>query len=169
MAFKEIPAGELALHPFSAIDKGWMLVTAQKDGVPNTMTASWGGLGTMWGLPCAFVFIRPQRYTKEFVDGSDTLSLTFFDESFRKQLSYLGTISGRDEPKIQKAGLTVARDGDTPYFNEANTVLLCRKLLAQELRPQNIVDKEVIKKWHPFSDFHTLYIVEVTKVLVNEG
>ena len=85
--WKEIAPEALEKSPFQMIGKDWMLVTAQKDGKANTMTASWGGLGVMWGKNVAFIVIRPQRYTKEFIDGSDTLSLSFDDESFRKQLS----------------------------------------------------------------------------------
>lgn len=33
---------------FTMIGKEWMLVTAEKDGRVNTMTASWGGMGILW-------------------------------------------------------------------------------------------------------------------------
>ena len=47
---------------FSLIGDRWMLVAAtDKDGKTNAMTASWGGLGVLWGKKVAFVFIRPQR------------------------------------------------------------------------------------------------------------
>ena len=39
----------------------------------NTITASWGGFGVLWGKNVAFIFIRPQRYTKEFVENSGYL------------------------------------------------------------------------------------------------
>ena len=59
----------------------------------------------MFNKNVVYIVIRPQSYTKEFVDNSDTFSLTFFDETFRKKLSYLGTVSGKDEDKISKANL----------------------------------------------------------------
>ena len=43
------------------------------------MTASWGGLGVLWGKPVAFIFLRPTRYTKEFVDKADFI-LSGIDE-----------------------------------------------------------------------------------------
>ena len=52
-----------------------MLITAKNQSRVNTMTASWGGVGILWGKPVAFVFIRQSRYTKEFVDASATFSL----------------------------------------------------------------------------------------------
>ena len=136
MSFKEIKPEELQKNPFQMIGKEWLLVTAEKDGKANTMTASWGGVGVMWGRNVAFIVIRPQRYTKEFIDASDKLSLSVLDEEYRKTLSYLGSVSGRDEDKIGKSGLTVAHTDDVPYFAEANTVITGKKLYAQEYRPE---------------------------------
>ena len=142
---KEIKPEELTKNPFHMIGKEWMLVTAEKDGKVNTMTASWGGVGIMWGKPVAYVFIRPQRYTKEFIDGTDTFSLSILGEEHRKTLSYLGTVSGRDEDKISKSGLHVKHEGVTPYFEEANTVMVCRFALFQMMIMQDLLIKSVIR------------------------
>lgn len=163
---KEINIESLNKNACQMIGKEWMLVTAAKDGEVNTMTASWGGLGVMWGKNVAFIVIRPQRYTKEFIDASDTLSLTFYDEDRKKDLSYFGSVSGRDEDKISKAGYTVKFDGETPYFEEANTVMIVRKLYEQEYRPECFIDKEAEAKWYPDKDYHTMYICEIEKVMV---
>lgn len=166
MSFQEIKPEELQKNPFTMVGKEWMLVTAEKDGKVNTMTASWGGVGIMWNKKVAFVVIRPQRYTKEFIDGSETLSLSFLDDSRRKTLSYLGTVSGRNEDKISKSELTVAHDGETPYFTEANTVLICRKLYAQEYQPESFIESAIDATMYPKKDYHTMYIVEIEKILV---
>ena len=94
---------------FDMIGKQWMLVGAEKQGKINAMTASWGGLGVMWGKNVAFVFIRETRYTKEFVDNEETFSLSFFGEEKREMLGYMGKISGRDEDKIEKSNLQIGR------------------------------------------------------------
>ena len=67
--YKKITTEDLSLNPFKRIAKDWMLITAEKDGKANTMTAGWGGLGVMWGKDVAFIVIRESRFTKEFVDG----------------------------------------------------------------------------------------------------
>ena len=163
---KEIQPEQFDKNAFQMIGKDWMLVTAEKDGKVNTMTASWGGAGVMWGKNVAFVVIRPQRYTKEFIDASDTFSLSILDNSYRKTLNYLGTVSGRDEDKIQKSGLTVEHSGNTPYFKEAKTVLLLKKLYHQEMSPDCFIDKSLIEKWYPNADYHTLYVAEIEKILI---
>lgn len=166
--FKGIKADQLQGNPFHMIGQDWMLITAEKDGKVNTMTASWGGLGIMWGKNVAFMVIRPHRYTKEFIDSADTFSLSFYDESFRKVLGYLGNVSGRDEDKVLKSELTVAHENEIPYFSEANTVLLCKKLFAQPYEEQNFIDKDITGICYPEKDFHILYISEITKILVRE-
>ena len=166
--FKEIKPEELNENTFKLIGKDWMLITAGDKAKVNTMTASWGGLGVMFNKNVAYIVIRPQRYTKGFVDSSDTFSLTFFDNTFKKQLGYLGSVSGKDEDKITKANLTVQYLNDTPYFEEAKNVLVCRKLYAQDMKSEGFISKEVEPKWYPEKDYHTLYIAEIEKVLINE-
>lgn len=166
--FKTISIEELNKSACKMIGKDWMLVTAANDGKVNTMTASWGGLGVMWGKNAAFIFIRPQRYTKEFIDNSDRLSLTFYNEDKKKILSYLGTVSGRDEDKVGKSGLTVEFDEGVPYFDEAEIVMEVKKMYNQEFKPECIIDKEIDSKWYPEKDYHTLYICEIEKVMVKQ-
>ncbi|MCI6498847.1 flavin reductase [Lachnospiraceae bacterium HCP1S3_C3] len=166
--FKTVNIEDIKKSACEMIGKDWMLVTAAKDGKVNTMTASWGGIGVMWGKNVAFVVIRPQRYTKEFVDASETLSLTFYSEDKKKMLSYMGSVSGRDEDKIEKMGMTTVFDGETPYFEEADTVLIVRKMYKQVFKPECILDKEVDEKWYPNKDYHEMYICEIEKVMVKQ-
>lgn len=163
--FKEILPNQLEGNPFIKIGNEWMVVTAEKDGKVNAMTASWGGLGIMWGKNVAFVVLRPQRYTRELIEGSDTFSLSFYDESYKKTLGYLGKVSGRDEDKVAGSGLTVAHQDNIPYFEEASTVLLCKKLFVQQFEESNFIEKNLINQMYPDKDYHYLYIVEICKVL----
>ncbi|MDR3593488.1 flavin reductase [Clostridium sp.] len=166
--FKEIKPEELNKNVFQLIGKDWMLITSEKDNKVNTMTASWGGFGVMFNKNVVSVVLRPQRYTKEFVDNSDTFSLTFLDESFRKQLSYLGTTSGRDEDKISKSNLTVNHLDNTPYFEEGNLIIICKKIYAQALNPDCFIESELDEKWYPQKDYHTFYMAEIEKILIKE-
>ena len=85
MSFTEIKAEELKDNPFELIGKQWMLITAGNEEKCNTMTASWGGVGIMWGKPTATAYIRDSRYTKEFVDREDYFTLAFFGEEHREE------------------------------------------------------------------------------------
>ena len=78
MAFQEVKIEDLSFNPFTKIGKEWLLITAGNEESYNTMTASWGGVGVMWGKNVVSVYIRPQRYTKEFVDHNDLFTIAFF-------------------------------------------------------------------------------------------
>ena len=162
---REIAAENINENIFKLIGKDWMLVAAQKDGKTNAMTASWGFAGVMWGKNSLITAIRPQRYTKEFIDGSDTFSITILPDGYRDTLNYFGSVSGRDEDKIAKSGLTVEKCENTPYFAEGKLVLICRKMFAQEIKAESFIDKEALEKWYPNNDLHTLYVAEIVKVL----
>lgn len=166
MSFVEMKLEDLAVSPFQMIGHDWMLIAAEKCGQVNAMTASWGGLGVMWAKNVAYIVIRPQRYTKEFVDEADSFSLTFYSDQYKRMLGYMGSVSGRDENKIERAGLTTVFEQDTPYFEEASIVMLCKKLYVQPMKAGYFIDSEEIEKWYPECDFHTLYIGEITKVYV---
>lgn len=163
---REITPNQIDKNVFEAISKQWMLVGAEYDGRANAMTASWGGLGFMWNKNVAFVFIRPQRFTKTLIDKSEYLSLSFFDEKYRNMLAYMGKASGKDEDKIKNAGLTLKED-KAPVFEEASMTLICKKLYNQYLSPECFVDKSFLTQYYPQQDFHEMYIVEIEKVLLN--
>lgn len=165
--FREISPYEIKDNVFQAIDKDWMLITAAKDGKANSMTASWGCLGILWHKPIAVCFVRPQRYTYEFCESADTLSLSFFDGEWRDALKLCGTKSGRDTDKYAQTGLAPVFDGPTPYLAQARLVLICKKLYVDEIKKDSFLDPALLKNY-PMDDFHRVYICEITKVLVKE-
>ncbi|WP_297637597.1 flavin reductase [uncultured Clostridium sp.] len=161
----EVTFKEFNENPFKMIGEDWLLFTAKKDDKVNTMTASWGGVGIMWGKKVAYIFVRPQRYTKEFIDNSERLTISVLPNSFRKDLSYLGSVSGKDEDKISKSNLTVKEYENTPYFDEARLVLVCKKLYMQKLEENCFIEKDLADKWYPNKDYHFMYVVEIEKIL----
>ena len=168
MEYKEIRPGELQGNTFNMIGREWMLVAAgDSEAGCNAMTASWGGMGVMWRKDVAFVVIRPQRYTKEFMDRETRFSLSFFGREYRKSLSWMGSVSGREEKnKMTKSGLTPVILHGVPCFQGAETTLICRKLFAQPFDPAGFIDPAIVPEFYPGNDFHTLYIAEIEKVLI---
>ena len=162
MSYFEISPDKIEENLIDLIGNRWMLVTAEKDGKVNTMTASWGGAGVMWGKPSAFVFIRPQRYTFEFIEGADNLTLSFFGEEQRAALKLCGSVSGRDCDKIGESGLTLAHRNGMPCFEEAELTLYCRKRYGQFLTEDSVVD-EAVKSNYAAGDYHKMYICEIVK------
>ena len=168
MGFREVSAEELQFNPFTKIGKEWMLVTAGDEEKHNTMTASWGGRGIMWGKNVVSVYIRPQRYTKEFVDANELFTLSFYDESYRKALNICGSKSGKDCDKEAEAGLTPYYTDGTTAFEEANMILVCKKQYHQDMSSEHFDEKENDSRCYPGKDYHTMYMAEILKVLVKE-
>ena len=143
MSFTEIKAEELKDNPFDLIGKQWMLITAGNEEKCNTMTASWGGVGIMWGKPTATAYIRDSRYT-------------------------CGRVSGRDEDKIKEAGLTPYYVDGTVAFEEAKMIFVCKKVYVQRMGEENFVEKANLDKWYADKDMHNMYMGEIKKILVKE-
>ena len=164
--FNQIRPQDMNWNPFQAIGSDWALITAGSGDKLNTMTASWGGVGVLWNRNVVTCYIRPQRYTREFVEREAFFSLSFLPEQYRKQLGYLGATSGRDEDKIAVSGLTVCRDYEAPCFEEADTVLICKKIYVDEIKPQGILYPSIKSDNYPGHDYHFIYVGEIVKALV---
>ena len=159
------PVESLQFNPFHLIGSQWMAVTTEKDGKANAMTASWGGIGVLWGKNVATIYVRDSRFTKEYLDESDTFSLAVLGDAHKPDLGYLGKVSGRDEDKLKKLGYHVAHEAGAPYIQEADLVFLCRKLSATRITEDQFIDPEIKDKWYADGDMHTMYIGEITGVL----
>ena len=165
--FKEISPNSLNENFFKLIGEKWMLITAGNEENLNMMTASWGGVGVLWNKNVTFSFIRPNRYTFEFTEQNDYYTLSFYDDTFKSELSFCGTNSGRDVDKIEKTGFTPAFDEAAPYFEEAKLVLVCKKIYTQYLAPELFLDP-TIEQNYPMKDYHKMYVGEIEKVLIKE-
>lgn len=167
MGFQTIAPHEIDGNVFSRIDKQWMLIAAGDESGCNTMTASWGSMGVLWGKPVATCYIRPQRHTLGFVQANDCFSLCFLPEAYRAQLSLCGSKSGRDMDKIAACGFTTLySEQGAPYFAEAELVLICKKCYVDRVKPECFADPAVEAKWYK-DDHHHMFIGEITAVLKN--
>lgn len=157
-------------NPFELIGNEWMLITAGTKDSFNTMTASWGGFGILWSKNVATIYVRPSRYTHDFIENADRLSLSFFPGECRKALQICGSRSGRDCDKVAEAGLKpVELESGVMTFSEARLVLECRKLYKSEMVEENFIDKGIFQKWYNPEDGapHTIYILEIENIYEN--
>ncbi len=165
---KHIKPEELGENVFKLIGKKWALVASyDKNHTPlpyNALTASWGGMGVLWNKNVFFCFIRPQRYTKEFIDASDTVTLSFFDEKYRSALNLCGKKSGRDGDKLTEAGLDVITGNNAVKFKQASITVTGKKLYSGPILPGCFTDKSIIDTCYPNKDFHEMYICEITDI-----
>ena len=154
---------EFTTDVLSVFDKKWALLTAGDTEKFNTMTVSWGGLGTIWGKPVATVYVRKSRYTHEFMEDNDYFTVSFYPEEYRKVLTVLGSKSGRDMDKMQGSGLIAKEVGQSMTFEEAEVTLVCRKLFRQELKTENMLP-EIAKTFYSGDAEHDMYIGEIVEI-----
>lgn len=166
MQFVKTELSTLSMNPFQMIGKQWFLLTAGEQANYNTMTASWGFMGVMWGNPSFLCAVRTNRHTFSFMEENDTFSISFFDESQRPALQFCGTKSGRDYDKAKETGLTpVELDGVTA-FAEAKLVLVCKKRYADLLQQEHFTLPETVEKWYSSDPMHKLFIGEIVAAYV---
>ena len=149
------------------IGKDWMLITVQDGEGANAMTASWGCMGVLWNKPVAVCFIRPQRYTYGLAENEERMSLAFLGEGYREALSLCGSKSGRDCDKLSLAGLTVSDVDGVPVIDQASTVIIGKKLYADDLKEDNFIEKAMLDNYKN-KDFHRIYVLEIQKVLIKK-
>lgn len=161
---KEILPCHIKGNLIERLSKEWMLISAQKDGKTNTMTASWGGFGELWGKDVSYIVVRPSRYTYEFLENGEYFSLCFFAPDHKDKLAFCGKVSGRNCDKIKECSFTEKSDL-APYFEEAQTVIICKKLYSTMIKKDDFVSPDFADKMYPDGDYHKLYIGEIIKVL----
>ena len=96
----------MQVDPFTRFEKDWALLTAGTEDHFNSMTIGWGALGTVWNRDVLTVYVRPDRYTWQFMKDSEYFTVSFFPERCREALLLMGRMSGRDGDKVAAAGLT---------------------------------------------------------------
>jgi len=166
--FDSIATDEFTGNPFKLIGKDWMLITAGSMDSFNSMTASWGGFGVLWNRDVATVYVRPSRYTYEFIEREKYFTLSFFDKRYRQALDICGSKSGRDSDKVKEAGLSPMKTASGLLaFSEAQTVIECSKLYYQDMDPSHFLEGFIAKNYDG-RDYHRMYIGEIMNILVKK-
>ena len=169
---KKIEVKELKDNMFETISKEWMLVTAGTKDKFNTMTANWGGIGFLWNKPVAFIFIRPERYTFDFIEQNDYLTLSFLGEEHKDVHKICGSKSGRDIDKVKATGLQpLFTENGSITFEQARLTFECKKLYADMIKPEDFIDQSIIDRWYgeAHGGFHKMYVVEIVGNLIKRA
>lgn len=172
--FEQISPKEIPGNIIRMIDDHWMLITAGdsiQKGAFNTMTASWGGLGVLWGKPVSFIFVRNERYTYQLLEKSNYYTLSFYAPKYRPVLKDIfGTLSGRDKDKVKLSGFTPLDTGFGAGYAEASLILCCRKIYGGKIAEENAAESER-KEWYfnGSKDYHKMYIGEILSVWIKRS
>lgn len=163
---QKIDIKTLKENPVSLFDDNWALLTAGNKESYNTMTVSWGAMGELWNKDVCFAFVRPQRYTFEFMEREKFFTLSFFGEEYKKALAFCGRNSGRDCDKAKETGLTPAEIENSMTFEESEIVFVCKKLYIQDIDPEGFIDSSIDSTCYPSKDYHRVYVGEIVGAYV---
>lgn len=157
------------LAPLYKLDQEWALLTAGTKEKFNTMTISWGGFGTIWNKPVVIIYVRPNRYTYEFIENNEYFTISFYDDEYKKDLGILGSKSGREIDKVSLTKLTpeFLKEGIT--FKQAKLTIFCKKTYFQDLDIKNINNKSILQseidRFYNNEPMHRMYIGEVVDII----
>lgn len=101
--------------------------TYDKQGKPDVMTASWGGIASS-EPPCVAVSVRQQTFSYQNLVERKAFTISIPSQQHVKETDYIGSVSGRNIDKLASAKLTAVRSKvvDAPYIKEFSLILECR-------------------------------------------
>lgn len=164
MSFEKIDLKTYSFKPFPLFAESWALLVAGNLNNHNSMTISWGSFGVLWHNPVATVFVRPQRFTKTFLDDGNVFTLNFFDDEFKPALQFCGTNSGRDVDKDLKTRLVAKNFDEGVGYDQAKLVFVCKKQFVSAMKESQFVDKSLVKNFYANGDFHYVYVGKIEAV-----
>ena len=151
-------------NPFEIFDESWALLTSGTIENHNSMTISWGGMGTLWNKNVITVYVKPCRHTYSFMNNNDYFVVSFFDEKYRKSLTVMGSKSGRDVNKDEVANLTPIKHKEATIYKEAKLTFICKKIYWNDFDINNI-PQEQIKTYYSKEEPHRMFVGEVVEVI----
>lgn len=156
---------EFYTNIFDQFEKKWALLSAGTKDDHNTMTISWGSMGTLWNTPTVTVYVKPIRFTHKFMSENEYFTVSFYPEDKREALEKMGSITGRHKTdKDALAGLTVRDLGKAVTYEEAEITFVCRKIYWQDMITTHMPEKVVHDCYTP-DEPHTMYIGAVVDII----
>ncbi|MGI6211405.1 MAG: flavin reductase [Anaerovoracaceae bacterium] len=136
----------------------------------NGCTVMYGAEGMIWSKPVYFAFIKPERYTWEFVKESDYFTVSYFPDEWNGIHKVYGYQSGRDIDKAKEAGITTEFLEHGIGYKEAREIYICRILyieqLKKELEPADVAAKYDDPNDMIYGECHYMIIGEITDHII---
>ena len=154
------------LKEFTTSSLPGILSAGDKNGY-NSMLIEWGSMGVAWRRPLFTVYVKPERYTHDFLVKGKIFTVSIFNKKYKKKMSIYGVKSGRDVNKEELAGTHIQfLDDGGITFEEADEVFVC-KIVAKAYIKDGELDPEIIEmfkknlKLYTSTSAHTLFVGEI--------
>lgn len=134
----------------------------------NPMVCSWGFVGVMWHKKVFIAPIRVSRYTAKLIDETGVFTVSIpAAGTFKKELAFCGTKSGRDYDKWAETGMEKqpAKSVDTCVVKGCEKYYECKVVGVVPMTDD--MDVSAVSNWYPLSetypngDRHIFYFGEI--------
>ena len=156
---------------FNLVGKDFTVITAGED--PNSMVASWGGVGIMFNKPVTWCFLRANRYTLEKIRETGTYTMCYFPDQYKGDIMQFGIKSGRNTDKMAQTKLTPFQTPDGyPAYREAKIIIECKLIAASTVSKDEFYTDEaktfLQEGYDEAKDWHKLVYGEITNILIKK-
>ena len=144
------------------------IISAGDKNSHNSCVIGWGLLGVAWSKPLFIVYVKPDRYTYQFMEKTKFFTVSFIKKSLYKKFRIYGNKSGRDINKEEESGAHIQfLDDGGITFEEAEEVYVCKMMAKTYLEEKNL-SPEIIDFYDKASTLfkqskepHGIYIGEI--------
>ena len=140
------------------------LLTAGTINNYNTMTIGWGMIRTIWRKKTFIVYVKPCRYTYEFMENNDYFTVSFYKEKYSSSMKILGSKSGKDCDKVKMCNFHPVSVNDSVTFEEAYCTILCKKYYYSDIEYEK-VPEDARDRYYNDNCLHRGYYGEIIEIL----
>ena len=156
-----------ALKPFTTPQMPAIL-TAGNRGSHNSCIIGYGTLGVVWNKPVFVVYVKPDRYTYQFMQWTTHFTVSFIKKSLYSKFEVYGEESGKNVNKEEQSGTHMLFfDNGGITFREAEEVYVCRMLAKSQIDEKDIAP-DIIHIYETSANLfkeskmpHNIYIGEI--------
>ena len=168
----KILAKEMEVFKMANVGREMALLTAGTPEKFNSLTIMYGAAGMVWGKDAYFAFVKPERYTWQFVNDSDYFTVAYFPKALNKIHKIFGSKSGRDTDKPKEAGVTPEILEHGVAYKEASEIYVCRKIYMKQIDRNSLAPEIVAMYDDPkngiHGETHCLVIGEIVQHIVRD-
>lgn len=175
MSKKEVQFPQYTAEMLQTLKEGRVLLVAKgKEGKPNPMTIAWGSIMFAWNKPIFVAMVRGSRHTYKLIEESNSFTVNFFTDKYKKEMGFCGSKSGRDYNKFEETGLTPisGKAVTIPVIEEAFLNVECKVINKEKMNPE-FLEKSIMDQYYsldntPGKDLHMFYFGEIVAMYTED-
>ncbi|MCC8173108.1 MAG: flavin reductase [Odoribacter sp.] len=167
--FKSVQPNDLDENVFKVTAEDYAVITAGTLSDYNSMVASYGGWGILFGDPVTWCFLRANRYTLEYMRANEKYTFAYFDAPYKEKIMHFGTSSGRGTDKMKTHDLTaVETPNGSISYKEARFIIECELVEITTVSPDDFYSEKgknfVIEGFEDAKEYHKLVFGKITNI-----